>query len=177
MKKLVTFFTCILMLSSCGKDRKDNIKQGSEKSSAEIISGTFTGTAKVYPDQVSLGSFKGCVIPPGWEAYFVTGRGRVLITKLTDSTISLSLLGGPLPTLTYKGIKVEKQMNQILFYPGYYDITSKSLFISLSTANSIFTGSPACLKGMPYYSGWDVQLNGTYSYTTHGRADFEGVKQ
>ncbi|MGN6401167.1 MAG: hypothetical protein ACTHMD_11980 [Flavisolibacter sp.] len=168
-----------LLLAGCSKNAsKDDAGTGnSHTTPADKISGVFNGTGKKLPDNVSLGTYKGCVTPPGWENNFITGPSVVTISKSSDSTVTLSLTGSPFPAYTYSDVKVEENGTRISFGFGYYETSTRLLTISRNNAISVFTGSPACLQGMPYYSGWSVLNDGNYAYTTHGRIDFSGTKQ
>ena len=170
----------IISLFSCSKNdpvnNSDEDNDSNNNSPAAIIAGTFSGSGQVLPDNIALGNYKGCVEPQGWKSNFVTGQAQITISKLTDSAISLVMNGGPFKHNSYSDIRVSEKNGKIEFGFGFYDISSKFLSISRNTAPSVFTGSPACLQGMPYYSGWDVLLNGNYVYTTHGRAEFTGYK-
>lgn len=169
--------SCFFFPGCSKKASKGDNNGNTNASAADKISGTFNGTGKILPDNVSLGTYKGCVTPPGWESNFITGTSVVTISKTNDSTITLSLNGSPFPSYTYSNIKVEEVGTRINFGFGYYDSNSRFLSISRNNASSVFTGNPACLQGMPYYSGWSVLNDGNYAYSTHGRIDFSGTKQ
>jgi hypothetical protein len=169
------FFICLSCSKNASKDDDNN--GNTTNSAADKISGAFNGTGKKLPDNVFLGNYKGCVTPPGWESNFITGPSVVNISRINDTTITLSLNGSPFPSYTYSNIPVAESGTRINFGFGYYDTNAKFLSISRNNANSVFTGSPACLQGMPYYSGWSVLNDGNYAYTTHGRIDFSGTRQ
>lgn len=170
----------ITILFSCSKNDAVNSSDGdrnpNDNSPAAIIAGTFSGSGQVLPDNISLGNYKGCIEPPGWKNNFITGQAQVTISKSTDSSVSFVMNGGPFKSNHYSDVRVSEKNGKIEFGFGSYDINSKLLYISRNTAPSVFTGSPACLQGMPYYSGWDVLLDGNYVYTTHGRVEFTGSK-
>lgn len=178
VKKTCTII-CLIVLVSCTKGKSGNSSNTSsgDKSPAGLISGTYTGEGKVLPDNVFLGNYYGCVTPTGWENNFSKGQSTVVISKLTDSTIMISMSSSSFNNISRSGYKVINSNNVIDFGSGEFDINSGFLSFSINTANFIFVGSPACTQGMPYYSGWSVLGDGNYGYTTHGRADFTGNKQ
>lgn len=174
---LLIFINVFWALPGCKKDTNSSSGNNDKRSIADQIAGVFNGTGKVLPDGIFLGNYKGCVIPTGWESNFSAGTSNVNITKVSDTLITMSISGGPFSLSTYFNIPITHNGNRINFGFGYYDTNSRFLSFSRNTADVIYTPSPSCLQGMPYYSGGSILNDGNYGYYTHGRADFSGTKQ
>ncbi|MFT4094356.1 MAG: hypothetical protein QM640_12020 [Niabella sp.] len=177
---LIAIALFAIICSSCSKafDNDDaNQNNNTNISAAAAIAGTYTGTGKWMPDNIHLGIYSGCVAPDGWDSNFKTGTATVNVTKITDSTVTITL-AGPYPTTSYSPVTVKAGNAQITFSTGYYDTNSKFLTLSARTGRSRgYITSNACLSGLPYYSGWSALINNQYDYYTIDHVDFSGTKQ
>lgn len=183
MKSTLLKFTFLFIATSCicGMCSKDDQKPDSppeDTSVAGQIAGTYTGLGKNLPDNIYLGKFNGCVVPPNWESNFITGQAIAKIIKVTDNTVNVSLSGGPFTYVhTNSGVAVTQIGTNINLPFGNYNTSTGFLSVSINNAQVIFTPSPSCLQGMPYYSGGSILNDGVYQYYTHARLDFTGTKQ
>lgn len=171
-------YCLVIILSHCEKASTTNHENDDPKTSpADKVSGTFKGTGMALPDNINLGTYKGCVEPPAWRNNFLIGSAEVIISKQNDSTISFTISGVPFSVRSYSNIHIKENNGVIDLGVGNYVEDTKYLNLSLNTAPGVFTGSPACLQGMPYYSGWSPLNDNNFVYFTHGRNDFTGYKQ
>lgn len=181
-------YSCLLVLISlvivvgCSKssDPTDEIidpviPQTIQTTLAGKILGFFSGNGKRMPQGVSLGTYTGCVTPTGWEKNLLTGPANATVTRLTDTTVSITLADGPFINNTFTNVRITENGSIISFSVGSYNENSKLLSISANTGTYITTAT--CLSGLPYYSGWSALNNGTYTYQTIGHIDFTGTKQ
>jgi len=183
MKKLFIFLWVVAtaILTSCEDNNTDPSNNNDNKSNVTVsatIAGTYSGTGKYMPQGIDLGTYKGCVVPVGWEKNLLSGSALVNISIITDSTINITLSGGPFSTIKYSNVKATKVAKTIDLnsgHVGYYDIDSK--FLTLSILTGSYTKTNACLQGLPYYAGWSVLSDGNYFYQTIGHIDFTGNKQ
>lgn len=181
MKKVLSAFwiASLFILVSCEKSSNDptqNSNNDKNSSSAVEISGLFSGTGTVMPNGIALGTYSGCITPQGWESNMLKGASFVDITSATDSTINITLSGGPFSLTKYTNIKVVKAAGSISFSFGHYDVNTRFLSLSILTGSYVNTGS--CLQGLPYYYGGALVLSpGNYFYQTIGHIDFTGTKQ
>lgn len=178
---LLTWIAAIFILTSCEDNNTDPSNNSDNKNNISVsasITGIYSGSGKYMPQGINLGTFEGCVVPPGWEKNLLSGSALVNISIVTDSTVNITLSGGPFSTIKYTNVKATKVANSIDLnsgYIGYFDLDSKFLNLSISTGSYIKTN--ACLQGLPYYAGWSVLSDGNYSYQTIGHIDFAGNKQ
>ena len=173
-----------LFITSCTKNSTtpENNDNGNLKSAADQIAGKYKGTGKFLSGGVSLGNTPVCSDPPiDYETLFKKGDAAMTITKLTDSTVLLSLTSTTFPSATYAALKVKKNVNTIDFYQGYFDINSKVILFSGTAPNFSYSYSKDCMRGLPYYSSFPVPAsNGNlqqYYNGTIGHYDFTGEKQ
>ncbi len=179
MKK--TLSVCLILCTTVSLFNLFGCSKSSDLSSkmttpADKISGPFSGSGKRMQQGLLLGAYTGCITPPGCEANLITGSGNATITKVTDSTINITLSGGPFTNNAFSRVPITENAGTITFAFGSYDENSKFLSISANTGTYLSTG--ACLTGLPYYSGWPsfTSVN-VYTYQTIGHTDFTGTKQ
>jgi hypothetical protein len=182
--KRTQFFTFWLLIGAscicgiCSKDVQKPNSQSQDTSVAGQIAGTYIGLGKNLPDNIYLGKFNGCVIPPNWESNFKTGQAIAKIIKVSDNTVNVSLSGGPFTYVhTNSDVTVIQSGANINLPFGNYNANTGFLSVSINNAQMIYTPSPSCLQGMPYYSGGSILNDGVYQYYTHARLEFSGTKQ
>ena len=73
-------------------------------STADKISGTYSGIGKRMPNGISLGTYSACTTPPNWELNFVTGTSSVVVTKVDDNNVSIKIFGGAMLAEIYSKV-------------------------------------------------------------------------
>lgn len=147
---------------------------------ADKIAGMFSGTGKYLPGDISLGNTFACVAPPmDYQLKYQSGAATVNITKLTDSTITITLLTGPFPQDKYTSLIVKENGNVIsLGSLGYYDTDTRALSFSGTAPNFNYSYLKNCKTGLPYYySTSAVPDPNQVAHFTIKRYEFGGVKQ
>ena len=152
-------------------------------SAADKMAGLFNGTGKYLPGGINLGSTLACQSAPmDYQAKYQSGASSVNITKLTDSTVTISFLSGPYPVDKYSPVLIRESGNMISFGNlGFYDSNTGVLLVSGIAPNFSYSNIRACQVGIPFYNS--LMAPSQYprpdlvSYFTIKRYEFNGVKQ
>ena len=149
---------------------------------ADKIAGLYSGTGKYLPGGINLGNTLVCVAPPAdYQSKYQSAPATVNITKLTDSSVTITLLTGPFPKDTYTALTVKESGNLIMFGSlGSYDNNTKALSFSGVAPNFSYSYIKACQIGLPYYYSSGVILYPNPDQIAHytiKRYEFGGTKQ
>jgi hypothetical protein len=174
-------FAAMLLVAGCTKTGKngDPTDDGNnpDDSPAGRIQGSFMGQGVYTPQGVVVGAQKSCALPAGWESYQKKGTASILVEKITDSTVTMTLKTGPFPKYVFGNVRVRNAGDAVSWGTGSYSVNSQQLILSTGTSKSAYATTQACLVGLPYVYGWDLVGTGTYTYQTIDHVDFEGAKQ
>lgn len=193
----------LLFLLSCKKnsaDPKNNNGGGNNLSIAEKIAGSYTGIGKYLPGNINLGNTIVCIAPTlDYNSLYLDGAATINISKITDSTVKISLLSGPFPLETYDNILLKAVGNNIEFNDslsvisrtlgvlariekntGFFDPATNNISFSRVAPNFPISYSISCYSGLPYYTSSSVPdpVSGlmVFSNATIKRYVFSGKK-
>jgi hypothetical protein len=190
--KSLFIFIGVFLFASCTKSSVDPSSNNLTKTTApaslaDQISGTFTGTGKNMPSAVIIGSsLNGCITPPELNNYLETGTAQLDISKVSDSTVRITFIGGPFTASESYLENITKSGNSIILRAGLpeealtYDISTKEISVGVDTPtyfDNTLVFSSACQQGLPYYFGFLIIGTNKIDFESLGYAEFSGTKQ
>jgi hypothetical protein len=118
--------------------------------------------------------------PLDYQSKYQSKQSTVNITKLTDTTVTISFLTGPYPVDKYTPVTVKEVGDMISFGSlGFYDTNTQVLLVSGVAPNFGYSTLRACQAGIPFYTAVIVSPPpGTdlIGYFTIKRYEFSGSK-
>jgi len=140
----------ILIAALCGCTNKDVEGGDTPASPADEMAGNFSGTGNYMPGNVQLNTSGACTLPSDWSTYYKTGAATAAVTKVNDSTVTITL-SGVIPVSNYGNASVRLDNGRIAFANGYYDPSTKQLFFADKGVCTYSGGCNFCNQSVSYF--------------------------